>query len=107
MVPGPCESHRNTAHVVSPVALGCSGFVVQIKLARFVEGFRIHLQLAIGSGANCHTRGEPNRGRHHESIVVVRVLADYVHPAGSAEDTRLATITSFENGLESVWLVHA
>ena len=82
--------------IVGPVLLcqrrqGIEGF-----LDRFIEIFGVDDQLAVGARSNGRPAVEFNRGGEHETVVIVGVLADEIHAAGSAVDVRTGPKTSLE-----------
>src|SRR3954468_3671551 len=60
---------------------------VQLPLARIAKLVGVDAQLGVVAQTSGNKRGEFDRGRHDETIVVVGVLANKVHATGCAKQT--------------------
>ncbi len=77
---------RDAEHVVRPVVPAARRGSIEVELARFVHEQGMDADLAVRAGRAGDEGGEIERRRHDETVVVVGVLADQVHPAGRAAD---------------------
>src|SRR3954471_13406622 len=66
--------------------------VVEVKRLRFVEVDGMNRELVVIRRSCSYQRVKLNRGRHHESTVVVGVLSDEIHSARCAKDARLGGV---------------
>src|SRR5579864_1869043 len=88
LMPGPQEHCRDTKDVIAPGMNLVAGKRLQIEFESFCVLRRSQRQSGIGPGGNSDAYVESDRAWQHEALVVVRVFADQVHTAGSAENLR-------------------
>jgi hypothetical protein len=62
------------------------GNVMQIELFRVTEIYRMNAELAVVARSHRNVSVKANRGRHYESVAVVRVFANEIHATRSAKD---------------------
>src|SRR5271154_1972957 len=89
--PAPLQHERDPEDVVRPVAGWAWRRRIEVELARLVHDHGIDSEAPVGPLRGRGQRGEFERRRHDEAIVVVGMLADQIDAAWRATDRRYAT----------------
>src|SRR5882672_1822035 len=85
MMAGTLQHDGYSSHVITPV-ISWRDAILQIDLDRFGEIRGMQQELAVTAGSNSDPDVELDRGRHHETVVVVGVLANEVDATRSSAD---------------------
>jgi hypothetical protein len=85
------QSGCNTANKITPVPTWRTGQPVERKGNLLVEAVGVRFQNPIFARCNSNPGVKPNGRRHHETVVVVRVLADKIDAAGRTKNPHVRT----------------
>ena len=105
MMAGTLQHDGYSSHVITPV-ISWRDAILQIDLDRFGEIRGMQQELAVTAGSNSDPDVEFDRGRHHETVVVVGVLANEVDATRSSVHARATTVTLAESLLQLGCYLH-